>query len=61
MESNTTFRSFNGSLYVRVLPVYVDYYKLKEQLERAKQNGTDPDCKIEDIAKNKLLVTFPMW
>lgn len=61
MKSTSTFRSFNGTIYVRIPATYEEYYNLKDRLEDAKHNGTDPKCKIEDTSENKLLVTFPKW
>ena len=61
MESTSTFRDFNGSIYMRIPPGYVDYFKLKKLIERAKQTGDEPECKIEDTSENQLLVTFPKW
>lgn len=61
MKSTSTFRSFNGSIYVRVLPVYVEHFKLEQQIDTAKKNETKPECKIEDQDQNKLLITFPKW
>lgn len=61
MKSTSTFRSFNGTIYVRIPTTYEEYYNLKDRLADAKHNGTDPECKIEDTSENKLLVTFPKW
>jgi len=61
MKSTTTFRSFNGSIYVRIPPGYEEYFGLKKQLERNRQTGDEPECKIEDTDENKLLITFPKW
>lgn len=61
MELTTTFRSFNGSIYVRVPPAHVEYNELKEKIVQSNKQGTEPECKIEDKDKNKLLVTFPKW
>lgn len=61
MKSTSTFRSFNGSIYIRVPPTFSEYFNLKKQIEDAQANGTDPECKIEDKDKNKLLVTFKKW
>lgn len=61
MITNSTVRSFGGSVYVKIPPQYAEYFRLKEHLERAKQKGIEPDCKVEDKAENKLVVTFPKW
>jgi len=61
MKLTTTFRSFNGSVYVRIPPALVEYYKLKEKIRRAEIDENDPDCKIEDTDTNHISVTFPKW
>lgn len=61
MKSTSTFRSFNGSVYVRVPPTFAEYFNLKRQIEDAHTNETEPECKIEDQEENKLLVTFKKW
>lgn len=61
MKSASTFRSFNGSVYVRVPWVYAQHYKLKEKIEQANKDGIKPQCIIEDKDDNKLVVVFPKW
>jgi hypothetical protein len=61
MKSTSTFRSFNGTIYVRIPTTYEEYYNLKDRIEDAKHNGTEPECKIEDTSENKLLIEFPIW
>lgn len=61
MKSTSTFRNFNGTIYVRIPATYEEYYSLKDRLEDAKHNGIEPKCKIEDKDENKLIVTFPKW
>lgn len=61
MELNTTFRSFNGSVYVRIPPALVEYYKLKEKIIQSDKKGTEPECKIKDNDKNNISVRFPKW
>lgn len=58
MKSTTTFRSFNGTIYVRVPPVFSEYFNLKKQIEDIYDKQNEPECKIEDQDKNKLLITF---
>lgn len=58
MKSTSTFRSFNGTIYVRIPATYEEYYNLKDKIIDAKHNGTEPECKIEDKDENKLLITF---
>jgi len=61
MILSTTVRSFNGSVYVRIPPALVEYYKLKENIKHSLEKGTDPECKIEDKDNNKVHITFPKW
>ena len=61
MITTTTFRQFNGSVYVRIPPTFAEYYSLKKQIESAQTNETEPKCKIEDQDTNKLLVIFKKW
>ena len=59
MRINTTFRSFNGSIYVRIPTGLVEYFKLKKLILQALKNTTEPECEIEDTSKNSISVTFP--
>ena len=61
MESITTFRQFNNSTYVRILPTFSKYFRLKELIDRAIHEGREPECKIEELAENQVLITFPKW
>ena len=61
MKLKSTFRSFNGSVYVRIPPALVEYYKLKEKISHSEQNMTEPECKIEDKDNNTVHITFPKW
>ena len=61
MITNSTVRSFGGSIYVKIPPTFAEYYKLKKLIEYSKKKGTEPECKIEDSDVNKLLVTFQTW
>ncbi len=61
MITNSTVRSFGGSVYVKIPPTFAEYYRLKKLIELSKKKGTEPECKIEDSDENKLLVTFQKW
>ena len=61
MKINTTFRSFHGSIYVRVPSGLVEYFNLKKLIKKALTDETDPMCKIEDTSENSISVTFPKW
>ena len=61
MISTSTFRSFNGTIYVRIPRTYDEYYELEKRIENAKKNGTEPECKIKDIDENEISIIFPKW
>ena len=61
MESITTFRQFNKSVYVRINPTFSEYFKLKKLIEKATKDDQEPECKIEEVAENQVLITFPKW
>jgi len=51
MKLKTSVIKISGSFYVLIPASFVEYYKLRK---------TD-EVKIEDVDKNKLNVTFPIW
>lgn len=50
MISDSTILEISGTYYVRVPKLFADYYKLRSD-----------KCKVEEISKNELKVTFPVW
>ena len=54
MLVETTIQELNGSVYVRIPPEYVRYFKLKNKEHERK-------CKIEDKGTNKAELTFKKW
>lgn len=61
MKIKTTFRSFNGSIYVRIPPGLVEYFNLTKLILKALKDGIEPECKIEDTSEDSISVTFPKW
>ena len=61
MKFNTTFRSFNGSVYVLIPAIIEDNWKLKKLLERYEKENKKPECILEDIKDNRVVVNFPKW
>ena len=51
MISETSIIDIAGSMYVRVPANMAEYFKIKDKRK----------CKIEDIDKNKVEITFPVW
>lgn len=61
MKFSSTFRNFNGSVYIRIPSTIEDNWKLKKLIERYEKEGKKPECIIEDIIENKLIITVPVW
>jgi len=51
MNLKTSVIEISGSFYIRVPPAFVEYCRLQKTSE----------AEIEDVEKNKLSVTFPIW
>ena len=59
MKSDTTFRNYNETIYVRIPKSYADHLGLSARIKEAGVKGTKPECKIEDKSKKEILITFP--
>jgi len=61
MILKSNIRKYGGSTYAKIPPAFVEYYNLDKYLERCRQKGIDPECKVEYKDDNKIIITFTKW